>query len=301
MRTKDLEYFISLTQLKSFSKVSEKFHVSQPTISAALKRLEKEFNSHLIVRDNPHLALKLTDAGEKLLVHGQNILSDYHLAQLEIAHGIENNLVIGMPPLIEITYLPQVAQQLPIEMFQQIRHISQGSLATLKDLKRGELDVALLGYLDKFDDSTIKMVTFDQQPFSIIVPKTNPLAKKSGIYFKDVQTQNFISLKNSFVQKQAFKYLSQLNHIRPKVIFETSEVQSVVNMVANDMGIALLTDSITIHDPKLVKIPVLDTNSPLFKVGLAYRKTTIFSESQQKLLDAILDAFQNNTKKWTQN
>lgn len=300
MRTKDLEYFISLTQLKSFSKVSTKFQVSQPTISAALQRLEKEFHTRLIIRDNPHLTLKLTDAGEKLLIHGQNILSDYRLAQLEIAHGFENNLVIGMPPLIEITYLPKVAHQLPMEMFRQIKHISQGSIATLNDLKKGELDVALLGYLDKFDDSSIKMITFDQQPFSIIVPKSNPLAKETGIYFKDLQSQSFISLKNSFVQKQAFKYLSQINHIRPKIIFETSEVQSVVNMVANDMGLALLTDSITIHNPDIVRIPVLDANNPLFKVGLAYRKSTVFSESQQKLLNAILDAFQNNTKKWTQ-
>lgn len=105
MRTKDLEYFVSLIQLKSFSKVSEKFKVSQPTVSAAIQRLEREFNTHLIIRDNPHLPLKLTDSGQKLLVHSKNILSDYKLAQSEIAHGIENKLIIGMPPLIELICL----------------------------------------------------------------------------------------------------------------------------------------------------------------------------------------------------
>lgn len=291
MRTKDLEYFVSLTQLKNFSKVSQKFHVSQPTISAAIHRLEKEFNTKLIIRDNPHLPLKLTDSGQKLLVHGQDILSNYQLAQLEIAHGIENKLIIGMPPLIEITYLPKVARQLPTKLFQQILHISQGSLATLSDLKHGDLDVALLGYLDHFTEKSIKIITFDAQPFSIVLPKTHPLSQQTGLYFKDLQTQHFISLKNSFVQKQAFKYLSQANHIRPKVIFETSEVQSVINMVANQMGIALLSDAIAITDPNLVRIPLLDDNSPLFKVGLAYRKSTNFSPQQHALLTAILNAF----------
>ncbi|PMD72216.1 LysR family transcriptional regulator [Companilactobacillus nuruki] len=297
MRTKDLEYFVSLIQLKSFSKVSEKFKVSQPTVSAAIQRLEREFNTHLIIRDNPHLPLKLTDSGQKLLVHSKNILSDYKLAQSEIAHGIENKLIIGMPPLIEITYLPKVARQLPTELFQQVMHISQGSIATLKDLKNGDLDVALLGYLDQFTDETIKMITFDEQPFSIIMPKTNRLANSKGFYFKDIQSQKFISLKNSFVQKQAFKYLSQINHIRPKIIFETSEVQSVINMVANGMGIALLSNSITINDPRLTSIPILDSNSPIFKVGLAYRRSSVFSPQQQKLLNAILTAFTLGKKK----
>lgn len=170
-------------------------------------------------------------------------------------------------------------------------HISQGSIATLKDLKNGDLDVALLGYLDQFTDGTIKMITFDEQPFSIIMPKTNRLANSKGFYFKDIQSQKFISLKNSFVQKQAFKYLSQINHIRPKIIFETSEVQSVINMVANGMGIALLSNSITINDPRLSSIPILDSNSPIFKVGLAYRRSSVFSPQQQKLLNAILTAF----------
>lgn len=50
MNTKDLEYFIRLTEIKSFSKVAKDFSVSQPAITFALKRLENELNAKLIIR-----------------------------------------------------------------------------------------------------------------------------------------------------------------------------------------------------------------------------------------------------------
>lgn len=294
MNIKDLQYYVSLTQLKNFSKVANNFHVSQPTISSAINRLEKEFNCCLIIRDNPHLPLKLTTSGQKLLTHGQIILDEYHLTQQEILHGEKEKLVIGMPPIIEITYLPRVASQLPSELFQQIIHVSQGSIATLNDLKNGSLDVALLGYLDELDDPSIHLINFDQQPFSVVVPKNHPLVGQNNLLFKDLHNENFITLKNSFVQKQAFRNLSKSNHLRPKVIYEASEVQSVLNMVAHNMGIALLSDSIVLNDSNLTRVALHDTNLPIFKVALAYRKTMQFSLEQKSLIASILKAFLPN-------
>lgn len=53
MNIKDLQYYVSLTQLKNFSLVAAQFHVSQPTISAAIRRLETELKTQLLIRANP--------------------------------------------------------------------------------------------------------------------------------------------------------------------------------------------------------------------------------------------------------
>lgn len=291
MNIKDLQYYISLTQLKKFSEVAQKFHVSQPTISAAIQRLEAEVGSRLIIRGNPHLPLKLTTSGEQTLIHGQNILREYQLLQQEIAHNEAGQLVIGMPPIIEITYFPRVASRLPQELFKQIQPISQGSLAALAGLKNGQLDLAFLGYLDDFTDSSISLHEFDQQPFSIVVPQNHPLAQKKSISFQTLRNQNFIVLKNNFVHRQAFQRITRINHMRPNIIFESNEIQSVLNMVAHKMGIALLSNSVILDNPNLVRIPLNDTNLPTFKVGLAYRTSMKFSPGQTKLLNAIKTAF----------
>nr|WP_244048481.1 LysR family transcriptional regulator [Lactiplantibacillus plantarum] len=59
MNIKDLQYYVSLTQLKNFSLVAAQFHVSQPTISAAIRRLETELKTQLLIRANPHLPVAL--------------------------------------------------------------------------------------------------------------------------------------------------------------------------------------------------------------------------------------------------
>ena len=79
--------------------------------------------------------------------------------QREIAHTENGQLSIGMPPIVEISYFPQIARQLPTSLFKQIKPVAQGSLAALADLKSGQLDLAESAYLDDFDDPTVHLTT----------------------------------------------------------------------------------------------------------------------------------------------
>lgn len=81
MNTKDLEYFIRLTEIKNFSKVAKEFGVSQPTITFALQRLEEEVNSCLIIRHRAQGKLLITDSGAQLLNHAQRMLMHYNLVK----------------------------------------------------------------------------------------------------------------------------------------------------------------------------------------------------------------------------
>ena len=69
MNLKDLYYFYDLSNLQSFTEVARKNGVSQPSISYAIKRLEKEFHCQLLVHDPSHRTFKLTPQGDILLRH----------------------------------------------------------------------------------------------------------------------------------------------------------------------------------------------------------------------------------------
>lgn len=69
MNLKDLYYFYDLSNLQSFTDVARKHEVSQPSISYAIKRLEKEFHCQLIMHDPSHRTFKLTPQGDILLRH----------------------------------------------------------------------------------------------------------------------------------------------------------------------------------------------------------------------------------------
>ena len=71
MNLKDFYYFLDLSQQQSFTGVAQKHGISQPSVSYAIKRLEKEFHCPLIAHDPSHRTFKLTPQGEILLRHIQ--------------------------------------------------------------------------------------------------------------------------------------------------------------------------------------------------------------------------------------
>ena len=74
MNLKDFYYFLDLSQQQSFTGVAQKHGISQPSVSYAIKRLEKEFHCPLIAHDPSHRTFKLTPQGEILLRHIQKVL-----------------------------------------------------------------------------------------------------------------------------------------------------------------------------------------------------------------------------------
>ena len=76
MNLKDLYYFYDLSNLQSFTDVARKHEVSQPSISYAIKRLEKEFHCQLILHDPSHRTFRLTPQGDILLRHVKKVLPE---------------------------------------------------------------------------------------------------------------------------------------------------------------------------------------------------------------------------------
>ena len=83
MNTKDIEYYVQIVKQKNFTKVANYFRVSQPTITYALQRLEKEFDATLITRDRSHHELIVTPSGKQLFLHAQAILQEISLQGLK--------------------------------------------------------------------------------------------------------------------------------------------------------------------------------------------------------------------------
>jgi DNA-binding transcriptional LysR family regulator len=74
MNFRDLTYFDALATLKNYTAVAQQFNVSQPTITYAIKRLEDELNTQLLIRDHSHHQIELTANGRQLEQHVTIIL-----------------------------------------------------------------------------------------------------------------------------------------------------------------------------------------------------------------------------------
>ena len=208
MNLKDLYYFYDLSNLQSFTAVARKNGVSQPSISYAIKRLEKEFHCQLLVHDPSHRTFKLTPQGDILLRHVKKALPEIQGAQKEILRSISPYDTIGFPPLI-IDYLvrkePAFIEN--VSALRNIHPIQEGSIELLNLLSKG-----------------FSVKTLMTSDLYYILPSGHSLADKEAIAFSDVLNENFIILDEHFVHLNAFQHLNNQYHHAATPFFQTDDI-----------------------------------------------------------------------------
>jgi DNA-binding transcriptional LysR family regulator len=99
MLIRHLSYFIALAREQHFARAAEACNVTQPTLTAAIQKLEEDLGVRLVIRD--HRFDRLTEEGEKLLLWGRQILVDYESLKDDLAglrRGLVGTLHLGVIP-----------------------------------------------------------------------------------------------------------------------------------------------------------------------------------------------------------
>lgn len=288
MNTQDLKYFVKLTEIKNFSQVAQQFNVSQPTITFALQRLERELDTTLISRHRARGTLTVTTTGTQLLVHAQAIIDHEALVQKEIAAEKAGRLRLGLPPIIETQYFTRIAKQLKAKgLLDKIQTFEAGSSTTLQALKHGDIDLTLMGSIEPLAEPHIVTEVFNQTPFAIYMAANDPLADPAGIYFKQLKDREFVMFKDGFIHNQAFNQLARRSRVRPKVVFRSNEIQGLLNLIAAGIGMGFMMTAVAPARDDVVQIPLLDADMPTFVTSLGYRDSHVFSPLQQEILGVI--------------
>jgi len=288
MNTKDLAYFSDLTQTKNFSKVAQDFGVTQPTITMAIKRLEAEFQTKLVLRDRTRNDLVVTASGEQLAVHARAILAELDLTHQEITHLTQDQTVLGLPPIIENHYFPRVAAHLQAQgMLANLQTLEGGSVWLRQALRDGQADLALLGSTAPLSYKSLVAEAFDRQPFRIFVAATHPLAKRQRIYFSELKHEKFVLFNSSFVHNSAFNQFTRRNHFRPEVVFRANDTHVIMNLVAQNVGVTFLTATGAQHRDDVVQLELLDDAQPEFIASIVYRDSHVLTPAQQQVLAVL--------------
>ena len=284
MKFKDLEYFQQLAKLKSYTKTAAFFQVKQPTITYAIKRLEEEVQTELLVRNQSHAQIQLTPAGKIFL-------KELALAKLEINHLQEVQVRLGLPPIIGSYYFPKVSKTLAAQQLLPKLEISNaGSQELYHALLKGQLDLAMVGMLNPLYDDQIEILPLDQKQFKIVVSKTHPLAKQKSVSFRALNKEKFVVLNEQYIHSKAMQKLAKQAGFTPKVIYQNSDLNILKGMIKEGVGIGFLVE-IAVDEQKdeLVCLEIADKNQPSFHISLLSRKNQPASVSQQ-VIQQILEA-----------
>lgn len=285
MNIKELYYYHDLVRTKKFSQVAADFNISQPTVTMAIKRLEESFGTTFFMRDRSHHQLTVTSTGLQFDQHVQRIIEELEIAQKELARAKQERISFGLPPIIGSWYFPRFTPALlQAGLLNQLEVVDHGSASLLQLLAKGELDLALLGSLQPFQQPSLRARVIDKAPIKIIVAKDHPLAAfKDGVSFAQAAQYPFITLDDEYVHAQAFRQAARLARVRPKIVFKTSDVQILKALVANHSGISFLTDLALDANDGLAALPLTDGSQPEFIISLAARANRLPTPNAQRL------------------
>ncbi|MFJ3825493.1 LysR family transcriptional regulator [Streptomyces nodosus] len=170
MLFRQLEYFVAVAREKHFARAAEACYVSQPALSAAIAKLERELNVTLINRG--HTFGGLTPEGERLVVWAKRILAEHDAFKAEVAavrSGITGTLRLGTSPTASTTVALPVAAFCAAHPLAKVRVSSRLPTGELtRRLGEFELDAAI-GHFAPEEGEGLEVVPLYEERYVLLV------------------------------------------------------------------------------------------------------------------------------------
>ena len=296
MTLTELRYIVMLARERHFGHAAEKCHVSQPTLSVALKKVEKRYGITLFERTSSDV--RLTPIGTQIAHQAEKVLQEAERLK-EIATQGKDPLVgplrVGVIYTIAPYILPRLIPALHNRAPQMPLFINENFTSTLGDqLRLGELDVIIVAL--PFNEPGIVSRAVYDEPFCVALPTGHPLAQNETISRDQVAAENLLLLgKGNCFRDQVVQSCPKLSE--PGGIegaLEGSSLETVRHMVASGAGISVVpvsaADSWPQSDTSLLEIRNFSSPEPSRRVALAWRVTFPRPQAIDVLHAAIKDA-----------
>ncbi|MFJ3223517.1 LysR family transcriptional regulator [Streptomyces sp. NPDC086783] len=170
MLFRQLEYFVAVARERHFARAAEACYVSQPALSAAIAKLERELNVTLINRGHNYQGL--TPEGERLVVWAKRILAEQDAFKAEVAavqSGITGTLRLGTDPTASTTLALPVAAFCAAHPLAKVQVRSRLSTKELhRQLRDYELDAAIAQF-DPGDQEGLQVVPLYEERYTLLV------------------------------------------------------------------------------------------------------------------------------------
>ena len=244
MNLKQLEYFVRVAELGSFTRASLALNIAQPALSRQIRLLEVELRHNLLVRNGRGAAP--TEAGKLLLEHGRGILHQVERAQEELGRvrgGLAGRVAIGLPSsLARVLTVPLTRafrQQLPDAALS----IREGlSVELQRSLVAGQLDIAVLYNAQANADIEIAPLMTEELLLVQARPPGLPEDPPPGpIALREVaQLPLVIPSRPNAIRMHVETEMANIG-CRPRVMLEIDGVAAILDLVADGAGCALLS------------------------------------------------------------
>jgi LysR family transcriptional regulator, hydrogen peroxide-inducible genes activator len=297
MTLTELRYVVAVAHERHFGRAAESCHVSQPTLSVAIRKLEEELGVRLFERRAAQIAL--TDIGERVVTQAKRVLEEASAVR-EIARQGRDPLAaplrVGTIYTIGPYLLPGLIRQLQKKAPQMQLLLSENfTVKLIEQVRNGEIDVAIMAL--PLPPSGLSMQAVYDEQFVVAVPRRHAWTRRKTVASADLARETMLLLGSGHCfRDQVLDVCPERSRDAESAdamqrTFEGSSLETIRQMVATGIGITVMPSTAVparISRQSLVAYLPFKNPPPHRRVVLTWRRSFTRAEAVESLRQAIL-------------
>jgi len=247
MELRHLRHFVAVAEELHFGRAARRLGMSQPPLSQSIQRLEASLGGvQLLQRSRRDVAL--TAAGRVLLEEGRRVLAQADVAErltLRAASGDLRRMRIGFTPAALFGVLPAAIRQFRQRWSAiEIQLEEQLSAQQIPNLLDGQIDIGFVVHHGAGVEG-LMMQTLERVPLVAAVPAGSALASRRSVSLPELAAQPMIASRPAWSPSlhAAITAAFRAAGCEPNVVQEAGQTYTMLSLVANDVGVALVPES----------------------------------------------------------
>ena len=240
MNLRDLDYICAVADQKHFGRAAEACHVSQPTLSGQIKKLEARLGVTLFERS--HKGIRVTDIGKEIILIAREARDAARRIRSVAASAqdpLAGNLSLGLIPTIAPYLIPLFVGRLQSDLPKlSVTYREDITERLTEDLLAGELDVALLATPPEED--ALAAIELYSEPFWLLFPEGHELQRLEQASMADVRQDDVLLLTEGHCFRDQALSICRPAHKRRRQSLRATSLETLINLVASGQGVTLV-------------------------------------------------------------
>jgi len=240
MEMHQLRYVVAVAHAGIFSRAAEQCHVSQPSLSQQIQKLEEELGERLF--DRMKREVKLTPHGESFLRRAVRVLEEVDTAKREAKDAtdlLRGTVTLGVLPTIAPYLLPEAITEY-LEKYPRVEIVVQEDTTAhlLKLLVACEIDFALAS--QPIRDARLEVRELFSEELLLALPADHPLTRKRTVSASDLEGEALIVMKEGHCLGDQVLNFCDRSDLHPNISFRSAQLETIQSLVCAEMGLSLI-------------------------------------------------------------
>lgn len=291
MELQQLAYFRVVARTEHFTQAAEELSITQPALSRAMARLERDLGVALF--DHRGRAVRLNRYGRAFLLHVERALGALDAGRRELGDLCDRDggvIAFGFAHALGTRIVPDLIASFriahPRARFQLLQNASHIILAKLEV---GDVDLALVSPVPPASER-IESLELASEELFLVVPHDHRLAKRRSVNLAELCDDTFVCLREGYALRTLTDAFCAQVGFAPKIAFEGEEIATLRGLVAVGLGVAIIPAALA---PVESSPPQLRISEPICQrgIGLMWEPARYQPELTQRFRRHVVQSF----------